>query len=416
MSEHDIPYQNCVSTLSTLPDFTELTSAEVFLLGYCFNECKRKMSLAEIALKVLKCHNLFKDKLIDKAQKNMVEHLLFDGLYEDADAILSSFMEFVPVSRGELNGDARKDPLLLPEDLINNFASGLLRANKRQRPEENAILIDSSPNSFDHENGDAGMNRNPYNVIDPTSKKFKSGFMPPASKVNYMEEDKSEAQSCFSRDSLDKITMDYIRKLQEEDEEILKKRREQREKEETDKVQCAICMETILPEQYNPLEPCGHLLHSECAKRYLEVQIDANVFPLICPIPECRDDIDPEFIKHILDSEKFKKFDQFLLKNFIEGNADEYSCCPTPDCSYAFVWLPTEDSNVFTCPKCKGCYCLNCRCVFHTGMTCKEYAVSNNHTVIVEKSCRLTTISSCASCWARSSNSALSANTGWRRQ
>lgn len=382
MSVKRVPFQNCAWILETIPGFTELTQAEIFLLGYCFNECQGKVALAEMALKVVKCHNLFKEKLIDEAQKDIIENLLFDGSYEEVDAILTLLK---PASKEEQKGSAGKSPLLPSEDLISNFASGVLRPSKREKPEDNAIVIDSSPHDFDHENGSAEIDKNPNNAVSHASKKFKSEFMPPASKVNYLEEEKGEVQSSLFHDTQDKVTMDYIKKLQEEDEEILRKQREQREREEIDMVQCAICMETIMPAQYNPVEPCGHLLHSECVKKYLEVQIDTNVFPLTCPLPECKDDIDPEFIKHILDSEKFKKFDQYSFKNFIEGNADEYSCCPTPDCSYVFVWLPTEDSNVFACPKCEGSYCLNCRCVFHNGMTCKEYAISNNHTVIIEK-------------------------------
>jgi hypothetical protein len=348
-----------IAILNEIPGFNELTAAEIFLLGYCVNKCEGKATVKDLAEKIIRTNRLFKAKLLNENKKNMVEYFLFKGMYEGVNPILDAFSqsELNPVERIE---KAKQNSLPPPEGLIDKS----LGICKRFKAEDSAAVIGSPLEKLIKDEYTEEIKESLDDGIKELSlKKFKSG--------DYIEEEKVNEQK----------SIEYIKKLQEEDEALLRKQRELKEKEEADKVQCAICMDMILPEQYNPLEPCGHLLHTDCIKRYLEVQIDSNNLPLVCPILECKIPVDPEFTRLLIDDEKFKKFDQFSFQNFIEGNSDEYSCCPTPNCSYVFVWLASEDSNDFTCPKCKGRYCLNCRCIFHKGMTCKEYTISNTHTV-----------------------------------
>lgn len=47
--------------------------------------------------------------------------------------------------------------------------------------------------------------------------------------------------------------------------------------------------------------------------------------------------------------------------------------CPTPDCSYIFE----KDGPQFVCPICNNHLCIDCKVLWHSGMTCGEFKVSN---------------------------------------
>jgi len=55
----------------------------------------------------------------------------------------------------------------------------------------------------------------------------------------------------------------------------------------------------------------------------------------------------------ILDKENIQKFYEFSLQKYVDNHADEISCCPTPDCKYAFVRDDDEEDTAFKCPMCK---------------------------------------------------------------
>jgi len=348
-----------IAILNKLPGFKDLTAAEIFLLGYCANKHEGKITIKELAEKIIRSNKLSNAKVFNESQKNIVEYLLFEGMFEGIDPILDKFSQPVLKSAEKVKKTQKN---------LSSSSEELLEIGKRSKAEDSVAMRGSPLKEIMEEDNTEEIKESINDGIkELPRKKFKS--------EDYVEEDKVNEEK----------TIELIKKLQEEDKEMVKKQRELREREEEDKVQCQICIDTILPEQYYPLEPCGHLLHKNCIKKYLEIQIDSNNLPLVCPILECKLPIDPEFLRSLLDNEKYKKFDQFSFQNFIEGNLDEYSCCPTPNCSYVFVWLASEDSNEFTCPKCRGRYCLNCRCVFHQKMTCKEYIISNTHTVTFKR-------------------------------
>ena len=54
------------------------------------------------------------------------------------------------------------------------------------------------------------------------------------------------------------------------------------------------------------------------------------------------------------------------------------SWCPTPDCKYAFIYDPENDSKEFNCPRCSKHYCLKCRVEWHTDLSCEEYEESKD--------------------------------------
>ncbi len=96
-------------------------------------------------------------------------------------------------------------------------------------------------------------------------------------------------------------------------------------------------------------------------------------YPLRCPNDKCKVELSMADISEFLDRADLLVYLDYSFKHEVEANPAMYSFCPTPDCTYVFVWDKDEDDNDFSCPVCEEHYCLSCRCIFHTDMTCEEY-------------------------------------------
>jgi ariadne-1 len=137
-------------------------------------------------------------------------------------------------------------------------------------------------------------------------------------------------------------------------------------------------LETLAENEVIPLAGCEHVFHAECIKQFIQSQVDDSKFPIVCPEAKCKQTLNDLDIKDLLDYKAFNKFTQFQIKNALEVQKD-VSWCPTPDCKFAFVFDEEDKKNNFelNCPMCKKHYCLNCRTIFHVGMTCQEYFVDS---------------------------------------
>jgi E3 ubiquitin-protein ligase RNF144 len=175
-------------------------------------------------------------------------------------------------------------------------------------------------------------------------------------------------------DSVDTQTKELIKKLVEDDLKapVPKKREE--------KAKCEICLDFIIPTAYIPLDKCGHLFHKECIQKYLISRIESKTLPITCPKLNCKTEISYLDLKEFLNKEMLALYEQYSFKKLLSENPDDYSCCPTPDCSYVFSYIKGTDLPEFTCPLCKYQYCLDCQCVMHKGMTCKEYQLTHTFT------------------------------------
>jgi len=184
------------------------------------------------------------------------------------------------------------------------------------------------------------------------------------------EEFKSQSLRRMTTKEEEELSMQLILKIQQEEEELVKKQKER----VVDDATCQICLDDLYSQKFKPLEKCPHVYHEDCIKEYIKMKIDEKGFPITCPAPDCKSEVtlaDAE----ILGQEYVDKFISFSLKSYIEKHVDEVSCCPTPDCPFAF--LAEEGQNEFKCPACNKHYCLNCRVEWHKGMTCKEYEITH---------------------------------------
>jgi hypothetical protein len=191
----------------------------------------------------------------------------------------------------------------------------------------------------------------------------------------------SEAEA----ERIEKANHDLIRKLNEadfaesrrlvdDDERLARALQEQFNQEEKPveaDVTCKICLEAIPEAEFLPLENCGDLFHKLCIAQCLNTLINDRQFPLVCPLPECRMEINMIDISERLEPADFARFEEFAFNHFVQRNMEDMTCCPTPDCSYVFS--KQGQITMFVCPVCKHEYCLQCKCSYHGGKSCEDY-------------------------------------------
>jgi len=163
------------------------------------------------------------------------------------------------------------------------------------------------------------------------------------------------------------------KKLQEED----KKEAENRRiiKEEKNRAKCKICYDLIDYQESYYMDSCEDIFHDECIKNFVHTNFENGKIPIKCP--KCDSEILYSDLRNLLTDLDLQKYDTLAFKNHLDKNPDGYSFCPTPNCPYVFFW-ENDFSNDFSCPVCKKRYCLECKCEFHIGKTCKQHRKAQN--------------------------------------
>jgi len=126
---------------------------------------------------------------------------------------------------------------------------------------------------------------------------------------------------------------------------------------------------------------CGHPYCKACMFQYFVSKIESKQLPILCPEPSCRAEVQAQDVKSILDKQHYQQYESFILASVFDKNPDIFSCCPTPDCGYTFVWMEGDDPH-FRCEKCLKHYCLVCKTDFHNGTSCLQYqtwAIENGY-------------------------------------
>lgn len=123
-----------------------------------------------------------------------------------------------------------------------------------------------------------------------------------------------------------------------------------------------------------PLSLCEHIYHGECLETYVKTSISDGKLPLVCPDTTCAKEIADSDLRSLLKIWDFAKYESLALDKAI-GQKKDMSWCPTPDCTYAFVFVDGDHQRDggFQCPLCAKHYCLSCRAPFHKNMTCEEF-------------------------------------------
>eukprot|EP01100_Stratorugosa_tubuloviscum_P001772 TRINITY_DN139_c4_g1_i1.p1 TRINITY_DN139_c4_g1~~TRINITY_DN139_c4_g1_i1.p1 ORF type:complete len:726 (+),score=250.22 TRINITY_DN139_c4_g1_i1:68-2179(+) len=156
--------------------------------------------------------------------------------------------------------------------------------------------------------------------------------------------------------------------------QIMEEERKEREKElETKTYICPICEGDYPIEEFYLLDECNHRICLECLGQYLKTKIvEGEVKEIKCPLTNCKMQIKASEIKHCVDEKVFKKFDEFALKNALEGMTD-LRWCPKPECENAMIGDKSNPMMVCSNPECKFCFCFNCKEDWHADVTCEQY-------------------------------------------
>ncbi len=137
---------------------------------------------------------------------------------------------------------------------------------------------------------------------------------------------------------------------------------------------CEICLESFnVLSTENAFLDCGCVIHSDCFMNFLENGINSRDINFNCP--SCGKKINPKVVNLCLEESPvlLTKYNKFEIEEYMLMHKDEVSCCPTPDCSYMFIYKEGNDSHKFECPNCQKKYCLKCKVKYHEGDTCQEY-------------------------------------------
>eukprot|EP01088_Endostelium_zonatum_P004774 TRINITY_DN1610_c0_g2_i1.p1 TRINITY_DN1610_c0_g2~~TRINITY_DN1610_c0_g2_i1.p1 ORF type:complete len:746 (+),score=152.67 TRINITY_DN1610_c0_g2_i1:80-2317(+) len=115
---------------------------------------------------------------------------------------------------------------------------------------------------------------------------------------------------------------------------------EQETKPKSETKECLICMDDF---EYTPNPKlhlvCGHfpIYCNSCWREYLEVQLmelgQASVSSTQCMSPGCRSVVTESIFKHFVSPDKFKRYQSYQVRSFIEENP-HVKWCPGPGCSY----------------------------------------------------------------------------------
>jgi len=151
------------------------------------------------------------------------------------------------------------------------------------------------------------------------------------------------------------LSLNLIKQLEEEEKKALMEIEERKKKEDQqmNDIMCSVCLSALLEEDFIPLQACDHMFHTNCFSEYLKSEIHSRHFPIKCP-SNCGQEISQMDMVQVLDQDLVSKFYDYSLQKYVSSHADEISCCPTPNCTYAFVQDQGEDDeNVLHCPLCK---------------------------------------------------------------
>eukprot|EP01105_Mastigella_eilhardi_P007206 TRINITY_DN1870_c0_g1_i2.p1 TRINITY_DN1870_c0_g1~~TRINITY_DN1870_c0_g1_i2.p1 ORF type:complete len:550 (+),score=104.60 TRINITY_DN1870_c0_g1_i2:41-1651(+) len=152
-------------------------------------------------------------------------------------------------------------------------------------------------------------------------------------------------------------------------------KKEQLAETSEDLLNCPLCLDDLPYERFHALT-CGHLYCLECLRAYFQDCITSKKLPIICPDPSCKKEVEFGDVSRVCPKDVVEKMHTFLLDVAVEKHPEVFSCCPTPDCGYVFVWEPGDPVD-FTCPKCTRRYCLKCKVPFHEGVSCETYRLKN---------------------------------------
>eukprot|EP00696_Hemimastix_kukwesjijk_P000210 gnl/Hemi2/10295_TR3550_c0_g1_i1.p1 gnl/Hemi2/10295_TR3550_c0_g1~~gnl/Hemi2/10295_TR3550_c0_g1_i1.p1 ORF type:complete len:453 (-),score=-22.62 gnl/Hemi2/10295_TR3550_c0_g1_i1:133-1491(-) len=141
-----------------------------------------------------------------------------------------------------------------------------------------------------------------------------------------------------------------------------------KEESKSDPKECKICLEDS--EGALTLEICGHSFHKACIEEYVQVKMNENKFPILCPEEHCKAELTNSDLEKILKFEDMQKFHRLSVAHFLNMNASVVFHCPTPDCAFKLFYAEPSQKEV-ECPLCLNTFCLACKEHSHPNALCE---------------------------------------------
>lgn len=138
-----------------------------------------------------------------------------------------------------------------------------------------------------------------------------------------------------------------------------------------DEFECPICFCDMERLEGLSLRSCAHSVCLDCVKGAVEAAINNNDYPVCCPYPKCRKEMDQADIKAVAGPELFDRLEQRMMQRMSNVMPNTFRCA-TPDCN---GWCQFDPEILeFGCPLCEKTSCIPCKAQ-HPGETC--YAFQN---------------------------------------
>lgn len=143
---------------------------------------------------------------------------------------------------------------------------------------------------------------------------------------------------------------------------------------------CGICLEDY--DDGGVGVGCGHLFCRMCWETYISVSINdgSGCLMLRCPQPKCGAAVGQDLIFCLASDEDKNKYDDYLVRSYVEDGKKTIRWCPSPgcDCAVDYVGLgststSSRTSNEVIC-HCSHGFCWNCMEEAHSPVDCETTA------------------------------------------
>ncbi|KAL1214669.1 E3 ubiquitin-protein ligase RSL1 [Cardamine amara subsp. amara] len=146
---------------------------------------------------------------------------------------------------------------------------------------------------------------------------------------------------------------------------------------------CVICLEETDAKRMFFTDECIHRYCFSCVKQFVEVKLLSWIAPT-CLNDECKLELTLETCSKVLTPKLIEMWKQKMKEDSIP--AEEKIYCPYPSCSMLMskTELSSEanQSNVRTCVKCCGLFCINCKVPSHSDLSCDDYKKLDPHPLV----------------------------------
>ncbi|AEE78033.1 IBR domain containing protein [Arabidopsis thaliana] len=134
---------------------------------------------------------------------------------------------------------------------------------------------------------------------------------------------------------------------------------------------------------------CRHQFGVEWMKQHIEVRLIEGDVPR-CPHDGCKSILSLKSCSHLLTPKLEEMWEHRIKEEFIPV-CDRFHC-PNPRCwalmSKTELVESTEDGVRRCCFKCRKAFCINCKVLWHSDLSCKEYKTLGRNPKTISRQCK----------------------------